>query len=253
MFPLLAYRKGKDQPHLCSECISTHHIFNLDLSAGSPRVYWIVRKYMHVSACVCVQESLKIPILLLCADKLCYEKLPGQTAGSLAWLPDWVVEGKETGKGRRKEGRKSETTPKFPKFSGRETSEHPVKSVHSVQRQHNPATPALSAIYSLIIWLLWSSATSKVHLFINGSTIFILVSMPIAFLISRITFCTKVPWNSEKGIFNDFMLLLQYSFFPSLHLLGFSIWTQALVSFNFLFLLISWNSNTVLFCAPPYH
>lgn len=211
--------------------------------------------------CVCVQESLKIPILLLCADKLCYEKLPGQTAGSLAWLPDWVVEGKETGKGRRKEGRKSETTPKFPKFSGRETSEHPVKSVHRVSKdKHNPATPALSAIsiYSLIIWLLWSSATSKVHLFVNGSTIFILVSMPIAFLISPITFCTKVPWNSEKGIFNDFMLLLQYSseqgilfFFPSMHLLGFSIWTQVLVSFNFLFLLISWNSNTVLFCAPP--
>lgn len=118
--------------------------------------------------CVCVQESLKIPILLLCADKLCYEKLPGQTAGSLAWLPDWVVEGKETGKGRRKEGQKSETTPKFPKFSGGETSEHPVKSVHRVSKdKHNPATPALSAIsiYSLIIWLLWSSIRKWKHYF----------------------------------------------------------------------------------------
>lgn len=35
VFPLLAYRKGKDRPHLCSECISRHHIFNLDLSTGS--------------------------------------------------------------------------------------------------------------------------------------------------------------------------------------------------------------------------
>ncbi|CAB1429115.1 unnamed protein product [Pleuronectes platessa] len=36
VFPLLAHWKGEDGPHLCSECISTHRIFNLDLSSGSP-------------------------------------------------------------------------------------------------------------------------------------------------------------------------------------------------------------------------
>lgn len=44
--------KGKDEPHLCSECISTHHIFNLDLSTGSQQVYWIVTEMVGREACV---------------------------------------------------------------------------------------------------------------------------------------------------------------------------------------------------------
>lgn len=94
-------QKGKERPHLCSECISTHHIFNLDLATGTQLVYWIVtvERTRRASFPRCAREFKNTHIPLSGADELCHKKLFRADSGVISMTPR--LRGKEEG---RREG-----------------------------------------------------------------------------------------------------------------------------------------------------